>query len=104
MLVPPGRLTFKELKSSSDAESENALLFAEKDTGQFFLHALPRVRIIRINQTKRHVDDGHLETKLDAEAGTDIAEFRKDALANSHDCVRLRLAAKENLLKTSRQT
>ena len=75
MFAPPGWLTFKELKSSPNAEPENTLLFAKKYAGQFLYKAASRVRIIRINQAKRYVDDRDLETELYAETGAYIGQF-----------------------------
>ena len=54
----------QRLKSSTDAESEDALLFIKEDARQFCDCAITRIRIICVNQAKRHIDDRHLETEL----------------------------------------
>jgi len=50
------------LKSSTDAESEDTSFFTEKEGYSAQCSISPRVRIIRVNQTERHVDDRHLKT------------------------------------------
>ena len=104
MCAPPVWFTFKWLKSSTDTETENALTLVEGDARQFVRESDPRVRIIGINQSKRHVDNGHLETQLKADAGAYIADAVEDALAETNRRVLLHLAAQEDLLEAERQT
>src|ERR1044071_7758426 len=104
MYAPPVWFTFKGLKSSTDTETENALTLVKGDARQFIRESDPRIRIIGINQTKRHVDNGHLETQLQTDAGAEIADAVEDALAETNRRIVLRLAAQKDFVKALRQT
>src|SRR5260370_1109442 len=98
-------LKFPEpLKGSTDAETEDALLFVKID-GNAVQHgrAHPRIWIICINQTERHVDDRHLDTKLYAQTRPVVCKSRECAVAKTSDRIGLGFAAQKDALESDGQ-
>ncbi len=92
------------LKSTSDTKAENTFLFSEKYARQFLDESLPCIWIIRVDQTKRHIHDRHLDSQLAAETRTIIAQAGEEAFREADNRIGLRFAAQENLLEAKWQS
>ena len=68
------------LKGASDTEADDPLFFVKEERKPVNKLVRPGIWIIRKDQAKRYIDDGHLDPDFHAEAGSVIAEFRKEAL------------------------
>src|SRR5919199_185129 len=105
MSTPPEWLPRWRLKSSTHAEAEDALALVEEERVPVNDLVRPGRRIVRVNYAERHVDDGHLETQLRAEARAYVAaQAGEEALVQAHQSVRLHVAAQEDLLEAEGQT
>ena len=104
LVVPYARIVgSKRLKGAPYAEANNSLLLVEEKRKSVNDLVLPGVGIIRKYQAKRHVDDGHLNSQLHAEATAKVTEFAKERLRQANRRVGLRLPAQEDLLETEGQ-
>ena len=65
------------LKSAAYAEPEDALLFGKDEWKTINELVFPRVGIISINKTKRHVKNRYLETDFAAHAAPYIGKLRE---------------------------
>ena len=91
------------LKCPADRKAKAASFTRQKEIWQFFSEANFRIRVVKINQAKRDVDNRHLHAKLDADTRTKITEAVKRRVVNTNQVVALHFAAQENLLETFRQ-
>src|SRR5258706_4259246 len=67
----------KCLKSAAYTEAKNALFLVEEKWKTVNRLVFPRVGIISINKTKRHVQNRYLKAHFGADAAAYVAEFRE---------------------------
>ena len=91
------------LKCPADREAEAASFARQKEIRQLFSESEFRVRVVKIDQPERHVDDRHLHAKLDADARSKIAEPAEGGIVDAHQIVALSFTAQENPLQPRRQ-
>ena len=88
------------LKCSADRKAKAAFLTRQEEIWYFLSNTDFRIRIVKINQAKRHVDNRNLNAEFDTDARTKVAETIKRRIVNPDKRVGLRLAAEINLLKS----
>ena len=68
---------FKNLKRPADGKFETASLSWQVYAGQFLRETKLTVRVVIIDQAKRHIYDRHLNTQFNSHAGPEITELAK---------------------------
>src|SRR5207245_2768154 len=92
------------LKSAADAEPKHALFLVKEKWKTINDLVLPRVGIISINKTKRHVENRYLEADLSAHTGPDVGELREQTLTQADHGICLRFAPQIYGEEAKRQT
>ena len=70
-------MSSESLKRPTDRKFEAVTLSGQENAGQFLGESKLAVRVVKVDQAKRNVDDRDLDTHLDTNAGLEIAEFSK---------------------------
>src|ERR1051325_11725003 len=91
------------LKGAPDTKANDFLFFVKEERKPVNELVWPGVWIIRKDQTKRYIDDGHLHPHFHSQTGSIVAKTGKQTLRQLHHTVGLSVAAKEDRLKSSRQ-
>src|SRR5262245_42854140 len=91
------------LKTAPFANAEDRLSLVKEERKSVDDLIFTSIGIISINQTKRHVKNGHLNTNLSPNAAAKVGEFIEQALVKSNNRITLGLAAQEDRLQSGRQ-
>src|SRR5690606_12714041 len=91
------------LERPSDRESQSLTLAGQEDAGQLGPKAKLCVRVVKINEPERHVDDRHLNAELYADARLPIRELRKCGIVDLQERILLNLATQPELLDLRRK-
>ena len=94
---------FKHLKRPTNGKFESATLSWQENTRQFLSKSKLSVRIVIIDQAKRHIYDRHLNAKLDADAGFEITDLAKFRVIDHELRILLHVTAKVKLLNLWRK-
>ena len=70
-------MSFESLKRPADRKFEAMTLPGQENAGQFLSKSKLTVRIVKVDQAKRNVDDRDLNPHLDTNARLEIAELSK---------------------------
>ena len=83
------------LKSAAYAESKDALFLVKEEWKTINDLVFPRVGIISINKTKRHVENRYLKANFGAHTAADVRELREQTLVKADHRICLRFAAQK---------
>ena len=92
------------LECPSNRKAETAFFTRQKEIRQLASESECGIRIIKIDQAKRHIDNRNLHAQFHPDTGAKIAELGKRAVVNPHERIGLCLAAQIDLLKPAGQT
>src|SRR5258708_29420357 len=98
------RVSVNCLKGAAYAESKDALFLAKEEWKTINNLVFPRVGIISINKTKRHVENRYLEADLGAHTSPDVGELREQTFIKADYGICLRIATQKYREEAKGQT
>ena len=91
------------VRNAAHCTSEALTLAGQENAGQFLGETELPVGVIVIDQTKRNVNDRHLNAKFDADGRLKIADLAELRFIDAKQRILLNVAAKEKLLDLGRK-